>query len=62
MNPQEALNKLCYTSQRYYSGTLYTISDCRFPEYDGKNILVTLEHGKNKAEWYTGDSLDGQYV
>ena len=51
MEPKQALKELCYTSERNWDGTIYTISDCRFPEYNGKQIIVTLDHGEYKAKW-----------
>ena len=51
MKPIEALNTMAHTSQRDYNGTIYTIEDIRFPDYNGKQILITLEYGKNKIEW-----------
>jgi hypothetical protein len=51
MSPQDALNKMTYTSQRGWEGTVYTISDQRFPEYNGKKILVKLVQGKNVFSW-----------
>jgi len=51
MKPEEALQKMCYTSDRTWEGTIYTISDARYPEYNGKKIIVKLEKGKNVYAW-----------
>lgn len=51
INPKIALATMCYTSDRKYEGTVYTISDMRFPDYNGKQILVTLEKGQNVYAW-----------
>ena len=50
--PKEALATMCYTSDRTYKGIVYTISDIRYPEYNGLQILMTLQYGKNIIEWY----------
>lgn len=51
MTPYEALQKICYTSERICSGTIYTLSDIRYPEYMGRKILVELQFGKNVFTW-----------
>jgi len=51
IDPAEALKIMCYTSDRKFEGTVYTISDIRFPEYNGRQILVALEYGKNVVSW-----------
>ena len=51
MDPREALDTMCYTSERTFDGTVYTISDIRFPEYNGRQIIVTLQYGKNTINW-----------
>jgi len=51
MEPKKALETMCYTSERKWAGTIYTISDIRFPEYNGRQIIIILEHGKNIAKW-----------
>jgi hypothetical protein len=51
ISPEEALQKMTHTSERKFDGTIYTISDQRHPEYNGKKIKVSLVHGKNKVEW-----------
>ena len=54
MKPQEALELMCHTSQRMNGGTVYTISDQRYPEYNGREIFVFLHYGKMRAEWLAG--------
>ena len=51
MDAQTALRDLCYTSERTWEGDIYTISDFRHPEYNGRQIMVTLEYGKNVITW-----------
>uniref|UniRef100_A0A6M3XMM5 Uncharacterized protein n=1 Tax=viral metagenome TaxID=1070528 RepID=A0A6M3XMM5_9ZZZZ len=51
MEPKQALETMCYISSRTWDGTVYTISDIRFPEYNGKQVLVSLINGKNTATW-----------
>lgn len=51
MSAQKALETMCYTSERNWEGTIYTISDARYPEYNGKRISVVLKQGKNVIEW-----------
>ena len=51
MEPMTALNTMCHTSQRDNYGTVYTIEDIRYPDYNGKQILITLVYGKNKVIW-----------
>jgi hypothetical protein len=51
---QEALQTMCYTSERNWEGDVYTISDRRFPEYNGRKILVALSHGRPVFSWVDG--------
>ena len=51
-NPMEVLSRMTYTSDRTWEGTIYTISDIRYPDYNGKRILVKIVQGKSKASWY----------
>lgn len=46
-----ALVKMCYISDRTFNGTIYTISDYRYPEYNGLKILKTLEYGQDIYSW-----------
>ena len=52
MNLMEILSKMTYTYDRIWEGTIYTISDIRFPEYNGKKIIVKIVRGKVEASWY----------
>ena len=54
VEPKEALELMCHTSTRQNGGTVYTISDQRYPEYNGRQIFVFLHYGKNKIEWLAG--------
>ena len=51
MKAIDALNKMCHTSKREWDETIYTISDQRYPNYNGKKISVKLEYGKTIVEW-----------
>ena len=51
MNPIKAINEMAHTSERAWDGSIYTIEDCRYPLYNGRKILVTLEYGKTIARW-----------
>jgi hypothetical protein len=51
MSPKEALENMTYTSEREWEGTIYTISDIRFPEYNGKKIMGELKNGKYILTW-----------
>jgi hypothetical protein len=53
MNLMEILSKMTYTSDRVWEGTVYTISDIRYPDYNGKKIIVKIVKGKSEASWYT---------
>ena len=43
MKPMEALSTMAYISDRTWEGTIYTISDIRYPDYNGKRILVKIK-------------------
>jgi len=51
MTPYEALQKICYTSERTFTGTIYTLADIRYPEYSGRQIKVEINYGKNIFTW-----------
>ena len=51
IEPKEAINTMCHTSERNYYGTIYTISDIRFPEYEGFKIQSKLIKGKYIFSW-----------
>ena len=48
---KEALDRVCSTNQRTFEGTVYTLSDVRYPELIGKRIVATLERGKTVYRW-----------
>ena len=52
MNLMEILSKMTYTSERTWEGTIYTISDIRYPDYNDKKIIVKIVRGKAEASWY----------
>ena len=51
LDPEYALEKMCYTSRRIFEGVVYTISDQRYPEYNGREIVATLVAGKMVYSW-----------
>lgn len=51
MDPKLALEKMCHTSCRFFEGLVYTISDQRYPEYNGRKITATLIAGKIIYRW-----------
>jgi len=51
VSTNSALRNMCHTSEREFDGTYYTISDERWPEFEGLRIRVWLEHGIDRAEW-----------
>lgn len=51
INARTALNTYCYTSERTWEGTVYTISDTRCPELNGRHIIARLDHGIDVIEW-----------
>ena len=53
MKPMEALSTMAYISDRTWEGTIYTISDIRYPDYNGKRVMVQIVQGKTEASWYT---------
>ena len=46
-----ALEMMCHTSKRTFHGCIYTIADERYPQYSGRRIMSTLEHGRRIAFW-----------
>jgi len=51
MTPKEALDTYCHTSQREWSGTVYTIEDARAGKFNGRKILAELHNGKVVFLW-----------
>ncbi len=51
MTAEKAINTICNTSERTWEGTIYTFADQRFPDYMGKQVIVTLEAGKSICRW-----------
>ena len=54
MKPEKALEIMCHVSDRMNGGVVYTISDQRYPEYNGRQIFVFLHYGKDRIEWLAG--------
>ena len=54
LTPEKALETMCHVSNRQNGGTVYTISDKRYPDYNGREIFVFLHYGKMRAEWLAG--------
>ena len=50
------LAKVCYTSERFYAGDLYTFADARFPMLAGYGLVRTLYLGHYLWDW----TLPGQ--
>ena len=43
---REVLQMCGHTSTRVWEGDLYTVGDCRFPQFDGMVILCSIQHGQ----------------
>jgi len=58
--PQDALEHMCHMSKSTWVGTVYTIADDRFPDYNGRKILQTLNYGKHHYAWLAPEIHKGK--
>ena len=54
MEADKALSIMCHTYDRKWQGVIYTIEDIRYPDFNGKQILRTLEQGEYNYQWIEG--------
>jgi hypothetical protein len=54
----EAIHKMAHISERKWEGTIYTISDIRYPQYNNKKIIHKIINGKCVYEWLDADSYE----
>lgn len=51
MEAKQALESYAYTSDREWRGTVYTISDIRAGELNGRRVLAELVRGNTVFSW-----------
>jgi hypothetical protein len=50
-----AVRDFCHTSDRTWEGDVYTISDERAGDLNGRKVIARLSHGKTVVEWFDAD-------
>lgn len=51
LSPKDALERFCYTSERTFDGTIYTISDQRAGTLNGMKVISRLISGQYIFTW-----------